>query len=818
MAQTNNQPDMWKNYILVAFRNLWKSRFFSLINILGLALGIACFLFIIIFVKDELSYDSYHENAGRLYRMHFLGKLFGQEIDIATVGDPWGPLLVSEYPAVEQQFRIRETGAHLVHYGEQAYREEHTAFADSTLFSLFSLHLLSGNPQTALAEPNSVVVSSDVARKYFGEEEPMGKMLIFDDKNAYRVTGVMEPIPHNTHFNYDLLISMATLEESRSGQWLSFNFYTYLLLREGASTKDLERAFPQIIRTHVGSQLEKFVGQSYDDFLADGNTMDFSLFPVSRIHLYSHKADEIMPPGDIRYVYAFSFIGLFILLLACINFVNLSTARSASRAREVGMRKVVGAQRGQIIQQFLSESLVVSVLSLLLGVGLVLLLLPYFNQLSGKAISFSNVIQPWLLGIMALLAVVVGLLAGSYPAFFLSSFRPIKVLKGKFTNRPEGAWLRNGLVVFQFAITVGLIVGTIVIYNQLRYIQNKNLGYEKEHLLILNNAGGLGNKLEAFKQEMLKQPQVANATITSFLPTPSARNNNGHFLGRNPNPEGTQILQSWYVDRDFIETMGMAIDKGRNFSLDFPADSNAVIINEAAVKIFNLDEPLGKEISSMDGESDGQIEYTPHEVIGVVKDFHFESLRQPIQPLIIYLGHWGDFIVFRIKGDDIPGFINILHSRWDEMAANQPFDYNFLDGRYDAVYESETRIGYVIGIFTALAIFIASLGLFGLAAFTAEQRTKEIGIRKVMGASMPRLFMMMATDFIRWVMLASTVALPVAYIAMSRWLQGFAYRTDISAGNLILAVGITLIIALLTVSYQSLRVVLANPVNTLKYE
>ena len=809
---------MWDNYLKVAFRNLWKNRFYSFINIFGLGLGIACFLFILIFIRDELSYDSYHRNAGRLYRMHFYGKLFEQEIDIPQVGDPWGPLLLNEFPAVEQQFRMREGGDFLVRYGENSYREEKVIFADSTLFDLFSFHLLEGDPRTALAEPNAIIITPQVARKYFGEEEPLGKSLIFDNDRQFRVTGLLEPIPENTHFNYDIFISMATREESRSNQWMSFNFHTYLLLREGADPRDLEAEFPQIARTYIGSQLQQFIGQSYDDFLAGGNLMEFSLFPVSRIHLYSHTMDELAPPGDIRYVYIFTFIGLFILLLACINFMNLSTARSAGRAREVGMRKVVGAYRRQLVEQFLSESLLVSFLALLVGAGLVFVLLPEFNQLAGKELGISDIARPWLLGAMLSISVVVGLLAGSYPAFFLSGFQPIRVLKGKFANRAEGSWLRNGLVVFQFAITVGLIVGTIVIFTQMQYIQNKKMGYDKERLLILNDAYGLGNNLDAFKQEMMKHPQVVHASVTSYLPTPSSRNTNGHFLGRNPNPEDTQVLQSWWVDHDFLRTMGIEIIEGRDFSREFPADSSAVIINEATAKIFNLEEPLGKEISTMDGEADGQLQFTSYRVIGVVKDFHFESVRQAIQPLILYLGSSRDFIAFRIKGDDLPGFTGALQQRWNEMAPGQPFDFNFLDDRFEAMYESETRIGHIITLFTMVAIIIACLGLFGLATFTAEQRTKEIGIRKVLGAPLAQLFLMMTSDFIRWVLLAAAIALPLAYYGMSRWLEGFEYRTDIGAGSLVLAVAMALIIALITVSYQALRVARVNPVKTLKYE
>jgi len=809
---------MWRNYLNTALRNIWKNKFYSFINIFGLALGIACFLFILIFVRDELSYDRYHEHADRLYRMHFYGSLFEQEIDIPQVGDPWGPLLQSEYPAVEQFVRLRGHGDFLVRYQDNSYREEEVVFADSTLFDLFSFRLLKGDPRTALAEPYTVVISEAVASKYFGAENPIGKALTFDNRDQYRVTGVLEAIPRNSHFEFDIFLSMATLEESRSDQWLSFNFYTYLLLREGVDPADLEREFPQIARTYIGSQLEQFVGQSYDDFLAGGNLMEFSLFPLERIHLYSHTTDELSPPGDIKYIYIFSFIGVFILLLACINFMNLSTARSAGRAREVGMRKVVGAQRRQLVGQFLSESVFISLLALVIAAVLVFLLLPYFNDLSGKTFSRRQVAGPWLWGVLLLVAVLVGLLAGSYPAFFLSGFQPIKVLKGKFSSRAEGAWLRNGLVVFQFAITVGLITGTIVIYDQLQYIQQKKMGYDKEHLLLLNDAYGLGNNLDAFVEAMRQHPQVLRASVTSYLPTPSSRNSNAHFLGRNPNPEGTQVLQTWYVDHDFTETMGMKMVAGRDFSREHPGDSSAVVINQQAVEIFQLDEPLGKEISTFDGEADGELQFSPYRVIGVVEDFHFESVRQAIQPLIMYLSRSSNYIALRIKGEDIPGLIATIGDRWNEMAPAQPFDYNFLDDRFEAMYESETRIGRILTVFTVLAIVIACLGLFGLATFTAEQRTKEIGIRKVLGAPVGRLFLMMTSDFARWVLLASLIALPLAYYGMSRWLEGFEYRTAIGAGSLLLALLIVLGIALLTVSYQAFRTARINPVKTLKYE
>jgi len=809
---------MWQNYLNTALRNLWKNKFYSAINILGLALGIACFLFILLYVRHELSYDRYHTHADRLYRMHFEGNFFDQEIDIPQVGDSWGPLLVREYPEVEQYMRFRDGGDFLVRHEGTSYREENVVYADSTFFDIFSFSLLEGDPKTALAEPNTIVITPAVANKYFGNEKPVGKALTFDNEQQFRITGVMEPIPDNTHFNFDIFISMATREESRGNQWMSFNFHTYLRLQEGTDPKRVEDHFEEVARTHLGSQLAQFIGQSYDDFLAGGNFMEFSLMPVTNIHLHSQTGGELAPPGDIKYVYTFSFIGLLILLLACINFMNLSTARSAGRAREVGMRKVVGAQRGQLIQQFLSESILISAMALVIAAGLVVVFLPYFNQLSGKSFTLIDMTQPWIWAAMLGLILIVGLLAGSYPAFFLSRFRPIRVLKGRFSNSAEGAWLRNGLVVFQFAITVGLIVGTMVIYDQLQYVQNKKMGYEKEHLLVLTDAYGLGNNLDAFKQEIMRHPQVVNATLTSYLPTPSSRNTNGHFLGRNPNPDDMQVLQSWYVDHDFVKTLGIEIVEGRDFMRENAADSSAVLLNEAAVQIFKLEDPIGQEIGTYEGEEDGEMLFGTYRVIGVMKDFHYESLRQRIDPMIIYLGRSSSFLALRIRGENIPGLINDLQRSWNEMAPGQPFDYNFLDDRFEAMYEAETRVGQILSVFTILAIVIACLGLFGLATFTAEQRTKEIGIRKVLGAPVSRLFLMMTGTFTRWVLLANLIALPLAYYAMRRWMEGFEYQAGISWVSLVLAGAIALLIALLTVGFQAWRAARRNPVHALKYE
>lgn len=810
---------MLKNYLIIALRNLWKYKFYSVINVLGLAIGLACFLFITVFVNDELSYDKYHEKADRIYRVNFDGYAFDQELNFAVVGAPLGPTILEEYPEVEQYCRFRHRGSYTVQYEDQSYNEENWIFADSSFFDVFSFDLLKGDPQRALAEPNTLVITEEIAQKYFGTEDPIGKSVKVDNRRNYRVAGVMKKMPRNTHFDFDLIASMSTLNESRNPTWLSNNFQTYVVLKEGANPQSVNAKFDDLVRANIGPEIEKFMGKTYDDILKEDNFITFSLFPLTDIHLYSNKREELGANGDIKYVYIFTFIGLFILLLACINFINLSTARSATRAKEVGMRKVVGARRFQLISQFLSESMVISFLSFLIAGSLLFLLLPYFNDLAGKEMSLSQLNTPAFWGIMLLLMVVVGIVAGSYPAFHLSAFRPITALKGRLMKRVGQRFsLRSVLVILQFAITVGLIVGTIIISDQLSYIRNKKLGYEKDQILVLNNYYTLGNKCQVFKDEIVKHPQVVKATMSGSLPTPSSRNSTATFLGRNPDPDKTHVLQLFTVDHDYIPTLEMEILKGRAFSREFPSDSSAVILNESAVTFYGLEEPLGKEISTFSGGTPENPQIETYRVIGVVKNFHFESMRTKIGPLAMFLGNSRGHLSMKVKTDNLPEFIADLNAKWNEMGPGQPFDYTFMEEDFAAVYSAEDRIGQIFSVFTFLAIFIACLGLFGLATFTAEQRTKEVGIRKVLGASIPRLFIMLTAEVLQWVFIASLIALPVAYYFMNQWLDGFAYPVSISWLTFVVALAMALLIALVTVSYQAIRAAIRNPVQSLRYE
>ena len=808
---------MFTNYLTVALRNMWKHKFYSTINILGLAIGLCCFLFILVFVRDELSYDQYHEKGDRIYRVNFDGFAFEQELNYAVVGAPLGPTLLENFPEVVQQCRFRERGEYTVQYEDRSYNEENWVFADSSFFDVFTVDLVNGNPQRALAEPNTIVITEAIALKYFGDEDPIGKSLRADNQTNYRVTGVMKAIPRNTHFNFDLIASLASLEESRRPAWLSTNFQTYVVLQEGADPETVNAKIPELVRQYVGPELEQYTGKTFDDIVAAGNHIEFTLFPMSKIHLYSDKQVELGANSDIKYVYIFTFIGAFILLLACINFMNLSTARSADRAKEVGMRKVVGAGKPQLIFQFLAESIVITFLGFLLAVGLFLLLLPSFNTLSGKLLLLSEIISPGLIGSLLGLVLLVGIIAGSYPAFYLSSFKAIAALQGRLVKKVgQKITLRSTLVVFQFAVTIALIVGTFVISNQLHYIQNKKLGFEKDQILILNNYYALDNNCLPFKEEIRKHPAVINATMSGSLPTPSNRNSSAVFLGRTPDPAKMHVIQMFDVDLDYIATLGMEIKEGRAFSSEHPSDSLAVLLNESAVALYGLDDPLHAEISSFDGGTAENPEVVTYKVIGVLKNFHYESLRNTIGPLAMFLGTSRGNLSIKVNTSDMTGFLADLQEKWNEMGPGQPFDYSFMDEDFASVYETETRISGIFSVFTFLAIFIACLGLFGLATFTAAQRTKEIGIRKVIGASIPRLFLMLTSEIMKWVLIANLVALPLAYYFMNKWLEDFAYPVGMSWWIFGLALVASLLIALITVSQQAIRAATRNPVDALR--
>lgn len=805
---------MWKNHLKIAWRNLKKSKLYTAINIFGLSSGLLAFLFILLYVQDELSYDKYSSHADQLYRIDFYGRLGDQEISSAQNAAPLAPLLQEVYPEVEAFMRFRNKGSYLVKYQNRHHKEDRISFVDSTFFTLFDIPLIKGQAEEALKAPNTAVITEAMARKYFGIADPIGKQLILDNKDSFEVTGVMEDIPHNTHFDYDFLLSMSTLNESRNQQWGNFNFNVYVLLQEGTAIESFEGKIQEVLVDNFGKEVEKYVGVTWEEFLGAGNYGEYALLPVHQIHLHSDLENELEANSDIAYVWIFSIIGLFILFIACINFMNLSTASASTRAKEVGVRKVVGAARSSLIQQFLSESLLISILSGIIALAGIWLLLPYFNELAGKNLPSLLIKNIGFISLAALVSIVVGILAGSYPAFFLSAYRPIKALKGHLERGQSKSLLRSGLIVFQFLITTSLIIGALVVYRQLDYVQNKKLGYDKEQVLILNDAYALGDNVQAFKERLLQNPVVEHASVSGFLPVPSWRNSTSYFKGNSASQENTILLNNWFVDHDYFQTFDMEVTEGRAFSRDFPSDSLGVVINEKAMELWQGEDPVGKVIT----EYDANDQLVSYKIIGVVKNFHYESLRSRIQPLALFLGKSNGAISMRLQTDDIPGFINFLQKGWDEMAPGQPFAYNFLDDRFDQMYRAEQRVGRIISSFTILAIFIACIGLFGLATFAAQQRTKEIGIRKVLGASLSGLVGLLTKDFLVLVLISLTIAIPIAWLGMNKWLQNFAYSTKLDWWIFAIAGLSALLIAFLTVSFQSIRAALANPVKSLRSE
>jgi len=807
---------MLLNYFKVAVRSLIKHKFYSLINVIGLAGGVACCLLIMIFVLDEISYDRYHVKAERIYRMGFTGILNGNEFTGAQVGAIVKEALINDFPEVEDVTRFRQRGSFLVRYQTETFKEEDIVFVDGNVFETFTFNLVQGNAATALMEPNSMVITPTIAKKYFGDDDPVGKQLTLDNNSEYKITGVMEEIPRNTHFNFDIFLSMESLEESRSDQWMSFNYQTYIVLQEGGSPEELEGKFTGMIETYVGPQVEEYLNITLDELEEQGTKLGFFVDPMLDIHLHSKLEGELAPPSDILYVYIFSAIGIFILLIACINFMNLSTARSANRAKEVGIRKVMGSLKRQLVRQFIMESIIVSLVAFFLAVIISLIAIPQFNDLSGKQLEIPFT-SPLFLPILIAAALIVGFLAGSYPAFYLSAFEPAAVLKGSLKIGVKSGWLRSSLVIFQFGTSIILIVGTLVIYYQLNYVQNKKLGFNKEQVIILHDAYALGDQLNSFKEEVKTDSDVINASITGFLPVSSSdRSGNAYFPNGKFDMEKVQIIQQWRIDHDYIQTMGMEIILGRNFSWDFPSDSSAILINETAAALFGFGkDAINQKLSQWTEDPNVTNDYN---IVGVVKDFHFESLRENIGPVVLHLGNSRSLMATRINTKSIPELVKRIEDKWKSLANGQPFSFSFMDDRFDDTYREEQRFGKIAFVFSSLAIFIACLGLFGLAAFTAEQRTKEIGVRKVMGSSSAGIVMLLSKEFGKLIVIAFVIASPLSWYFMESWLSGFYYRITIHPILFLIAGGAAFSIAWLTMGYQSLKAAIANPVKSLRDE
>ncbi len=806
---------MLKNYFKIAFRNLWKNKSFSAINIAGLALGIATCIIIMMYVNNELSYDRYNEKADRIVTVYFQGNVQGQKMNEASVMPPVAQTLKKDYPEVEAATRLRDYGIPKVVIGNKSFKEDAFAYVDSNFFQVFTLPLIKGDAKTALLEPNTIVITKEAAHKYFGNGNPVGKIIsLKDDKNtAYKVTGLIDKVPVNSNFHFDLFASMASLPESKEPTWMSSNFFTYLLLVKDYDYKKLEAKLSEVVQKYMAPQMLKAIGMSLADFRKQGNDISFHLEPITAIHLDPDFPNHLSTPGDIHTVYIFGAIAAFMLLIACINFMNLSTAGASKRAKEIGVQKVLGAIKSQLIKQFLLEAIIISAIALLIAIGLIYQALPVFYQLTGVKLNLSFSEYPLLLPGLLVFVLFTGIVAGSYPAFYLSSFKPVAVLKGKFISGKSSINLRSGLIVFQFFISILLIVSTTVVFKQLYFMKHTDVGYNKDQVMIIQDTWMLGKNQNYFYDQLHKDPRIASVSMSGYIPAGPSDNNN-FFVSPMQSPDKLIKTLRYDVDENYIATLGIQMQTGRNFSKEFATDSSAVILNETAASAFGWgDKAVGHYIMHEDHGKK-----STYQVAGVVKDFNFRSLHEGISPLVMRFAPNPSVLIVKLKTKDASALISTLSKLWAASGAEDAMPYSFLDDRFNNTYKAEQKAGTILAIFACLTIFVACLGLFGLAMFTAQQRTREIGIRKVLGASVMQVSNMLSKEFLKLVFIACFIAFPLSYWAMTKWLQDFAYRTDISWWIFFIAGTSAIMIALITVSFQAIKAAIANPVKSLRTE
>ena len=789
---------MISHFIKIAFRTMWRQRSYSLINIISLALGLACCILILVYVRYELSYDQYHENKDRLYRMALAveGTTYGS---IAKVNGPWGLAVRDEVPEVDAMTRFVFTGSLLLGSGDRRFYEPDGFYADSSATTMFSYILTEGDPRWCLSEPNSIVLTETLSKKYFGDNSPLGQTLLMENSIPLRVTGVMRDVPLNSHFTFTYLLSMGTLTHPQRNEWLSWNqFYTYVLLRPGATISIVEEKMTEVIRRHLGEQGARF---------------KLFLQPVTSIHLHSNLFREMEPNSDVSYIYLMSAVAFFLLLVGCVNFMNISTARASTRAKEVGIRKANGADRFAISRQFFGESLLQSVLSLPLAIALVEIGLPTFNTLTSRSITIHWMGDPVVPAGLVLLTLLAGLIAGIYPSLVLSSFNPVSVLQGERSG-PRGAAFRKILVVAQFTLSAFFLIATGVVLRQLTYIQEKRLGFNEEQLIVIPMTHpSLHERTESIKAELLRHPSIVSVAATANLP--GGGDWGIPYVPAGIPPEQIPPMRILVGDQDLITTLQIPLAQGRVFSRAIATDSTAAwIINEEAARQLGWEDPLQHRIAMP------AVNRASAPVIGVVKDFHFRSLREKIVPILVMVPprEWLTSFAVRVRPGDVTETLAYLERQFKEYDPQHPFRYSFLDEQFSNLHASEQRMGHLLTVTSVLAIVLACLGLFGLAAFSAEIRTKEIGVRKVMGASLPGIVGLMTRDFMKLVFVANVLAWPLGYYAMTLWLESFAYRTDVSPWIFAATTLLAFVIAALTVSVQAVRAGLANPVEALRYE
>lgn len=812
---------MIRNFLKIAIRSLSRQFGYTSINIAGLAIGLACSILISLYVINEITYDRFHENAERIYRIGVKGKMLGNDLNQAVTAAPMYQVLADEYPGIECVTRVAKFGGWLVKLGERKFMEteETFKFADSTFFEVFSFPLLTGNPETALDEPRSLIMTEKAAIKYFGDEDPMGKTVqVENDTTFYTVTGVLEDVPVNSHFHFDMLGSMSTIAGSRNTNWLNHNYYTYIKLVEGTNADQLSEELNGIVVKYVGPLVNQFLGIGLEEFEEAGNSFGYFIQPLLDIHLHSNLQAEIEPNGNPAYVYIFSLISVLILIIACINFMNLATARSTGRSREVGIRKVVGSNKSLLIGQFLAESVFLSLIALVVAVLVVYLVMPFYNNMIRLELQFDLFDNYYLIPLLLAIALFVGLIAGTYPAFVLASFRPVAVLKGELVKGAKKGRLRSLLVVIQFTIAIIILLGTFIVYNQLNFMQKKDLGFEKEKVLVIRRSDALNEQIDAFKQELVKHSNIISAGNSTHIPS-SGFWNNAHWL-EGQSRSDILLLMTAYVSWEVGDALDIEMAEGRFFNREMPTDSFAIIINEAAVKALNIEDPLTTRFFNP-GQTPEEDEFMP--VIGVVKDFHYESMHENINPMAFHFmpGNWEGYIMVRFADGNIPETVSFVQKTWEDFNTDYPFEYFWLDDEFGKLFEPERRTGQILAVFSILSIFISCLGLLGLISFTAAQRTREIGIRKALGASVQVILYLLSRETIKLLGISAVLSIPF-YFGIKQWLQNFAYHINfgfiIYLVYLVVVIAIVLLIAIFTESYVAYKAATTNPADSLRVE
>ena len=809
---------MFYNFFKTALRNIFRHKSYVIINIIGLSVGIACSLLILLFIRHELNFDKFNDKYDRIYRVVLDGKIGETELKGAFTPAPLARTLLTDYPEVESAIRMERWNEVLFRIEDRNYVEENVMLADSSFFDIFSIPLLKGNPKKALAEPYTVVLTETQAHKYFGKEDPLGKHLrINSDTNLYTITGVMKDVPENCHFEFHVLISFLSHWRAKEEFWLSNSFATYVLLKEGTSATELEKKLPAMVEKYAGPQVVQTLGIDLEQFVASGNRYGFFLQPLSDIHLNPGINQDFKPSSDRKYVYIFSVVSLIIIIVAGINYMNLSTARSVNRAREVGLRKVVGSSRKLIVWQFLLESVLLCFISLIFAVLLVELMLPYYNNLLQINLSVHYFSKWYIIPGLLLVAVIIGIFSGSYPALFLSSFKPVSVLYGKLKLGISNVHIRSGLVVIQFIITICLILSSLIIYRQIKYMVNKDLGFNKEMQFVIRRTDALRKSIPAFKQEIEKLPGVIGSTNSTAIP--GYPNNHNGFLMEGKTSDQTYLMQVNWADYDYLKTYGIEIKEGRFFSPDFSSDTLAMVINESAVKEFGLTDPFGTRFIEPAREGEQRKIFN---VIGVVKDFHYQALRERIYPHVFILKpkdwDWTGYITLRLAPENLKNTVKEIEKTWDKFTNNEPLEYFFLDEDFRKFYVEEIRTSRIAVAFSLLAIIIACLGLFGLTSFATELRSREIGIRKVMGSSINRIIVLFARETVFLILISAIPAWILAYFLMKNWLMNFHFHIHMQPWEFIAAFIMALVIALLTICYRTYRAAIVNPSEVLKYE